>query len=506
MIEEILELGILVDELDSNMMSQRVNETNLDLIKKIEDCYKSIRGEKLANDEVIPLMYTESNYYALLMRIAQEDFDKVKSYSIKLKKFDDFANAAIEIKVERIRLYRQALDLHQSGGSAITPEYMAQISTNLGNLYHEMGRIVESIEVLSKTFADVNEFPMALGNHGLKLYTLATYPISNEIQKYLINSALEDLNSMLEKACESDSISVEHISLFEEWKSSIESSLVNLSEVNAWEASSDVDHSYKNWCAKKRLSLNYINIVSDQGNVDNIHIPNMGISYFNEDNGKMTYYSWFNTIKQEFNLSRYNMYLIDKSESDLHESQQFNVLINTSDYPALGYKTELLKTALRAAYGILDKIGLFCSHFFRVKTKPGRIDFNKWYKEVEMEVALDSPFNALYWLSNDLDFRTGYFKDIRRLRNVIEHRYLRVLDYYKVPISEELEDTDKYEYTVGYQELYSITMDTLNLVRSAIFYMVNGFNVLYKNAVYGNQEGKIFLPLYLDVYDDEWKN
>lgn len=506
MLDEIMKLGSLVDELDLNITNQRINKTNFDLIEMIETSIKAISENQLTIDEVIPFKYTESNYYAILMRIAQADFNKVKSSSIKLREYDNYEQADLDIKVERIKLYREALDIHKSG-SRIVPEYVAQITTNLGNLYNEMGRIVESIEVLNKTFTDVSKFPMALGNHGIKCYTLATYSINSEINKYLLKLALEELNSLLGNDGESDLIAVDQILKFEEWKSYIESILDNdLGEINSWTASMDVDQPYKNWCAKKQLSLNYINIVSPEGNVDNIHIPDMGIGYFDEDGGKMTYYSWFNTIKQEFNLARYNMFLIDTSDFDIHESQEHNVLINTLDYPAIGYKTELLKISLKAAYGILDKIGLFCSHFFKVKAKPGRIDFNKWYKEVEMEVALDSPFKALFWLSKDLDFKTGYFKDIRMLRNVIEHRYLRVLDYYNVPVSEELKDTDKYEYIIGYQDLYEITTDTLLLVRSAIFYMVNGLNSLYKNVVYGEKQGKLFLPLYLGVYDDEWKN
>ncbi|MCY8723303.1 LA2681 family HEPN domain-containing protein [Bacillus inaquosorum] len=506
MLEEIMKLGSLIDELDSNMLVERASETNLNLVKIIEEKVKDIGEKKLNLDEVIPFKYTESNYYAILMKLAWDNFDKVKAYSNKLSEWNNYSKADLEIKIERIKLYREALEAYDSG-SIVAPEYVAQISTNLGNLYHEMGRIVESVEVLSKTFTDTNEFPMALGNHGIKCYTLATYSIDSNINKYLLNLALEELNYMLENVRDSDLIVPEHITMFEKWKEHIVYVMDNeLKEVKSWEASMDVDIPYKNWCSKKQLSLNYINIVKSEGNIDSIHIPDMGIGYFGEDDGKMTYYSWFNTIKQEFNLARYNLYLIETSDYEFHESQQHNVLINTLDYPAVGYKTELLKTSLKAAYGILDKIGLFCSHFFKVNAKPGRIDFNKWYKEVEIEIALDSPFNALYWLSKDLDFKTGYFKDIRRLRNVIEHRYVRILDYYDVSISDELKDTNKYEYIISYEDLYDITIETLKLVRSAIFYMVNGFNVKYKHVVYRETPGKIFLPLYLDVYDDEWKN
>lgn len=506
MIDEVMKLGILIDELDSNMLVDKVNETNLNFVEVIEEKLKEISKKELTKLEMIPFKYTESNYYGILMSLAWESFDKVKAHSNKLSEWTNYSKADLEIKVERIKLYREALDLYDSD-SAVSPDYIAQISTNLGNLYHEMGRIVESIEILSETITDTNGFPMAVGNHAVKIYSLASYSINSNTNKYLLDLSLRNLNHMLENIEDIDLIVPEHIKVFEEWKKRITYVIENeFKEINSEEVSGDVDIPYKNWCSKKQLSLNYINVVKPEGNIDNIHIPDMGIGYFDEDNGKMTYYSWFNTIKQEFNMARYNIYLTEDTRYDVHESQQHNILINTLDYPAMGYKTELLKTALKSAYGILDKIGLFCSHFFKVDAKPGRIDFNKWYKKVEKEVAIDSPFNSLYWLSKDLDFKTGYYKDIRRLRNVVEHRYVRVLDYYEDSLSSELEDTNKHEYIISYDDLYTSAMQTLKLVRSAILYVVNGFNIQYKIAVHKKNPEGVFFPLYLDIYDDKWKN
>lgn len=506
MLRKIIDLGRAIDELDIAFGGQTFDGVNLALINEIEENITELQVQELTSDELITFKYTVSNYYAVLMGLARVEFDEVRQFSTKLQQWAKFDEADLDIKVERIKLYRQALEIYDSK-SKINAGYVAQISTNLGNLYHEMGRIVESIEVLNKTHSSVDRFPMALGNYAIKCYTLSNYCTDEKVNKYLLNLSLSELKSLLENDINPKLIAEDQIHLFEHWKIHIKELIKNnFSSIDSWKKSMDVDSIYKTWCSNNQFSLNYINVVSLDGNIDDIHIPNMGISYFSNDDGKMTYYSWFNTIKQEFNTARYNLYLTNSTNFEVHESQENNILINTLDYPTPGHRTELLKSSLKTAYGILDKIGLFCSHFFDVKTSPGRIDFNKWYSEVEMQIALESPFNALYWLSKDLDFKFGHFKNIRRLRNVVEHRYLRVVENHHVTISDELKDTNKYEYIISYENLLSITQETLKLVRAAIFYMVNGFNAIYLDALINKKQDEVFIPLMLSVYEDEWKN
>lgn len=506
MFREIIDLGRAIDELDIAFGGRQFDGINLAAIIEIEENITELQKQELMKDELIPFKYTISNYYAVLMELARLEFDEVQRFSTKLQQWANFNEADLDIKIERIKLYRQAIELYDSE-SKINTSYIAQIFTNLGNLYHEMGRIVESIEVLSKTHSSIDRFPMALGNYAIKCYTLSNYCIDETVKIYLLKLSFSELSSLLESDINPKFMAEDQINLFKDWEIYVKELIKNkFSSVDSWKRSTDVGSSYKIWCSNNQFSLNYINVVSFDGNIDNLHIPNMGISYFGDDNGKMTYYSWFNTIKQEFNTARYNLYLTNLDKIEVHESQENNILINTLDYPETGYRTEVLKTSLRTAYGILDKIGLFCSHFFNVETPPGRIDFNKWYTQVEMHVALSSPFNALYWLSKDLDFKFGHFKNIRRLRNVVEHRYLRVLENYHVPISDELEDTNKYEYIISYKDLLAMTQETLKLVRAAIFYLVNGFNAIYLDMLISKKQNEVFMPLMLSVYKDEWKN
>lgn len=70
----------------------------------------------------------------------------------------------------------------------------------------------------------------------------------------------------------------------------------------------------------------------------------MGLGYFAHDH-TLSYYFWYNTLKQEYNQARYFLYLTESYAQDyeVHESQENILLINTLDYPAIGYQTELLK-------------------------------------------------------------------------------------------------------------------------------------------------------------------
>lgn len=501
---KILNIGSNVDKLDRSTIGAFNIDSLEQLVSLIEDEFIEINYENLENDEAIPYLYTKANYLHILNRLIKTDFEKALSIT-KFLTSESYDKVLQDSFIERIKLYRLALDKYDEK-SKIPAAYMVQVSTNLANLYYEMGRIVESIETLQNARQILKDFPMSAGNYAIKHHTLAECCIEDDKSKFLLEKALTELDPILKGEYDLRYIEADQLELFFNWNDYIEDIIMNFySEVDAWTEEKDVDDSYKDWSSRKHLSLNYINVVYPFGNIDDLHLPNMGIGYFRE-NPYLTYYSWFNTIKQEYNMARYWLYETENlEEMDApHESQRNNFIVNTLDYPAIGYRTELLKTSLRTSYSILDKIGLFCSDFFKLDNKAKAVSFEKWYREIESDIALESVFMPLYWLSKDLDFKDGYLKDIRRLRNYLEHRYVRVLDHYDVSVSEEFADDNKFEYTISYSELEKIAYETLKLVRAAIFYLINGFNKLYLRLK--NQGEGIFIPLLLDIYEDEWKN
>jgi hypothetical protein len=501
---ELMDIGSIVDELDENKLSNV--DSVLMYISTIEEKFDSIDIEQLDSIQKIVYLYTQANYIAILHHISYTKFEQIQQVSKFMKEYKDYDDFAFENFSLRIKSYREAISLSKENDD-LSPLYVSQIYVNLANVYNEMGRTVESIEELKKVENLVNLFPMARANLAIKHLSLSEKVTNRSVMRFLIEKGISELEDSC-KNVGSDDIPIDILGQFNEWKRYMEEVIdTSLSDVEPWSVQLDVDDDYKAWSASRNLALNYLNIIYDYGNVDDVQMIDMGLGYFRKENN-MEYYSWFNIIKQEYNMARYFLYQIDflRDELNVHESQRYNILINTLDYSALGYRTELLKVSLKTAFSVLDKIGLFCCNFHKQKIPTHRIDFHRWYKEIELEVALASPFNALYWLSKDLDRKAGNMKVIRQLRNCIEHRFIRVLDIYDVPLDEELADDNKFEYTVSYSNLLNVAYDTLRLVRNAIFYMANGFNIEYNRVYYGDKNGRIFMPLHLDTYDDEWKN
>ncbi|PFE14044.1 LA2681 family HEPN domain-containing protein [Bacillus cereus] len=508
LMSELYEIGQLVDKLDEYSI---VNKSNVDsdLLKYVSAIERKLRAidiNQFNNELKIVFLYTETNYKAILQKISDCNFEKIRNVSMFVKEHKCYEDFVFKNYIMRIAAYREAIKLSKLNNE-LSNDYVSQIYVNLANVYVEMGRIVESIEELKKVEHLVDNFPMAIGNLAIKHMSLAQMVTDRSVMRALINKGLVKLKDICMSATP-DIIPLDILKLFHKWERYMENCIdTNLSDVESWSEKHDVDNVYKIWSAERNLSLNYMNIIYNIGNVDDIQMINMGLGYFSNEN-RMEYYSWFNTIKQEYNMARYLLYQIDslKFNTTVHESQRFNVLINTCDYPAIGYRTELLKISLKTAFSVLDKIGIFCCKFHNQNIPAHKVDFHKWYKEIELEVALNSPFNAMYWLSKDLDFKEGDMKEIRLLRNCIEHRFIRVLDSYDIPLSEELADTSKYEYKLSYLDLKRSAYETLSLVRRAIFYMVNGLNVEFNRVYYEEDKESLFIPLLLDTYDDDWKN
>ncbi|MBT2217986.1 hypothetical protein KK120_19470 [Virgibacillus dakarensis] len=505
---ELMDIGSIVDELDTSLIESKSSnaEDVLMYVTTIEEKFELIDVEQLDTIQKIVYLYTKANYRAILQHISYTEFEQLQEVSKLIRQSEGYDDFAFQNFALRIKDYREAISLSKENDK-LSPVYASQIYVNLANVYNEMGRTVESIEELKKVENLVDRFPMARANLAIKHLSLSEKVTNRSVMRYLIEMGISELDDVCNNVTP-DGMPIDTLGQFKKWKRYMEEVVdTSLSDVDSWSVQQDVDDDYKAWSASRNLTLNYLNIIYNYGNVDDVQMIDMGLGYFRKENN-MEYYSWFNTIKQEYNMARYFLYQIDtlREEANVHESQRYNVLINTLDYPALGYRTELLKVSLKTAFSVLDKIGLFCCKFHNQQIPTYRIDFHKWYKEIELEVALASPFNALYWLSKDLDRKAGNMKVIRLLRNCIEHRFVRVLDLYDIPLDEELADDKKYEYTVSYSNLLNVTYETLRLVRNAIFYMANGFNIEYNRIYYGDKSEGIFVPLYLHTYDDEWKN
>lgn len=511
---EIHEIGQKIDLLQQINYKTKNEQKILELVDLISEYFENNKGDNVDVDYNVIYFYTKANYLTVLIEIMKKQKitlykkDYYSSYNSEDEMLYDFTVLRLDYLRKSLKLYRL------SEKSDIREEWMVQVSVNLANLYMETGRIVESIEELEPCKFTLG---MALGNYAAKIYQLSTYILDEHEQKelllfakyhYHILSEYNDDPLMPKDILENLKKAEDYVDLvLEDCFSDI--AIYKDFDTHDLKGFDIKENLYRLWCREEQLALSVINICQKKSLGDTIHIPNLGIGYFSEDN-TLTYYSWFNTLKQEFNMARYSLYLTDTivNYDDIHESQENVLLINTLDYPSVGYCTEMLKSALKTAYGVLDKIGMFCNSFVRDKSGDiRRVDFYSWYKGIENEIALHSGFSALYWMARDLNHKDGTYKTYRLLRNVIEHRYLRVLDNYNVSLEEELKDINKMEYKISYSDLREQVVFVLKFIRAALFYLVFALNLCYMNVMDECKEkNKIFFPLGLDFYDDEWKN
>lgn len=512
---DITAIGQQIDSLQDLNITQQDFSILLTKTAEIETQFLKIDLQNHSADFHTIYYYTKANYLTVLLEIAARHYAYVQKYP-PFCNFLTFDDMRMDFTVQRLSYLRKAIALNdENKDTKISKIWMAQVHTNLANIYHETGRIIESIAVLEPIKLSLD---MALGNYAAKLYTLSMYSLDEcEQKEVLVESALH-YDFLIEKYKPSETMVEDAYHSFARAREYVQQLIEeDYRQVKIYQDLSDSEFKeleltqsgYRIWCREKQLALSFRNIYQKKSNVDDLHIPNLGISYFSKDN-TLSYYSWFNTLKQEYNMARYYLYLAenDYSSTEPHESQQDILLINTLDYPAIGYHTELLKTSLRTSYGILDKVGMLCSDFVRGKNQhAAKISFTSWYQGIEQDIGLHNCFSPLYWVAKDLAYKNGSFKIFRRLRNVIEHRYLRILDCYNIPLEKELEDENKMEYIIDYSTLHSQAFEVLQLVRSVLFYTVFAFNSCYQNVMNECKESnRIFIPLSLDIYDDEWKN
>jgi len=330
-----------------------------------------------------------------MLSVARSHFASIQPQIKSLNSYATFDEAYFDLIIQRMNFMRESISIYrQNVDTQISKQWISQVHTNLSNLYKETGRILESLDELEPVKLEIG---MALGNYASKLYTLAFCTLDKSERKEMLIDALSHYKLVVEKADEGfneESLYERALDHFRESTISIERLLEGeYAEIKMHQDFSDSEfadeynkligkNEYRAWCKNNRLALSFRNLVNEQSDTDDIHLPNLGMGYYTDEN-LLTYYSWFNTVKQEFNIARYMLYQVENSRdfrNEPHVSQQDILLINTLDYPAVGYNTELLKMAFKTAYSVLDKIGLICRSFMGLPcNEPHKIQFTKWF-------------------------------------------------------------------------------------------------------------------------------
>lgn len=178
-----------------------------------------------------------------------------------------------------------------------------------------------------------------------------------------------------------------------------------------------------------------------------------------------------------------------EEKSSLFESMYdeiFNTFVQTRSklYAVISaretFDTEEMKMIYKNFYSVLDKLAMFIKVYLDLPIEPHKVDFatiwiDKSKKHIQPKIIANSnnlSLLAIYNIKQDIygsslidyviDEQT---KDLKRIRNFIEHKFVKISDG-------EMSYND-YQLTISKEELSLSTIRLAQLVRCAIIYLCN---------------------------------
>jgi hypothetical protein len=206
--------------------------------------------------------------------------------------------------------------------------------------------------------------------------------------------------------------------------------------------------------------------------------------------------AYFNQIKQDYVTARFLLILSKYKGLNLQFVDKHVKIINTFDYSVHNIRAELVKSAFKGFYDILDKIAFFINDYLGLGIREEKIDFRMvWYsgkgKEIREQIrnTSNSSLNALFDIHRD--FEEGIHKRLRLIRNGLTHRFINV-----GMADDELSIT---EYV-----LVERTLELAKVARNSILYLLQFVHI---EEIKKEKASKgIIAPMFAQELPDNLKN
>ena len=95
---------------------------------------------------------------------------------------------------------------------------------------------------------------------------------------------------------------------------------------------------------------------------------------------------------------------------------------------------------------------------------------------------------------------------ISKVRNAMEHGYLKIIDTYCKELFIDDSRLDKLAYNISFEDYEKLTLQLLKYVREAIVLLVFSVKKRKRLRESHRSSDEILAPMYTDKYDDEWKH
>jgi len=370
------------------------------------------------------------------------------------------------------RCYREAL----AGSEHLDADQRAQLRVNYGNCLSGLGRSLEAISEYNAALSHAPDHPMAWGNLGIELEHFAF--VAGDM------TILRDASEGLAKALASDRLEQMGASwgrpYFEKAQQRIER-LMGLARQyarpltpEAPKSATAYTHHYKEFCLKHQLFLNFC---LKNRPCEHVAEDIVSLSLTTTLDHKTTYPRLarvVNEIKERYATARLLLFEACNPAFDTQPYDEMTYYADNLDYAIYGIRPAKLKLAFEAAYNILDKVAFFINAYLNLAINEKRVTFASVWREgknTRLRPAIAERGNyhlyGLYDVSTDLAPQ-GHVEHLRRIRDYLTHRYLVL----HVEQLHWVTSADGPEYHSGYRELMVHTIELMQLVRSAVIYLI----------------------------------
>lgn len=403
----------------------------------------------------------------------------------------------------------------EDGFSSFDKAQQSSVLTNLANQFDVAGRFIRSSQVYNEACSCKSGNGMPLLNRGISFWHYARQHYDKGHSYALAWHAHSDILASLEMKLEPHA-SKPAKQILKNIRAAVDPKFLDHDlEFSEYLLGDDEEESaYRQWCLSNKLFLNSLNdcCTDSVAARDIMHLPSLPV---NSKFG-LGLHGFFNQMKQEYVSGRY--FLFEALHNDrTHFSDRDVMLYNTLDYPVLGLFAEKARWAFRSAASVLDKVAVFLAKYLNL-SKRDKIDFRiVWYQKGDPKFGLrpcfasrkNWPWRGLFWLSKDLYKVSLCGEDLdpdstqmRSIRNGLEHRYVKILEYGELPTSMEPFKDDLAE-AYSRTEFLEMALRYLCYAREAIIYLALGIEADQRASRSSNQG--LVLPIPLDLIDDESK-
>ena len=359
-------------------------------------------------------------------------------------------------------------------------EFLSQIWTNLGNCFDNSGRGVDALECYEKALECKPDHGMAMGNKGTALFKYASVSgrhretFLHEAYTLITEALKSELNPGAKKSFQY------YLNLIKKYFADDQKLETPLKFSGCkTEITDKFEEFLVNFCLENKLYLNLCNVCQkcDVAIGDTVGIRSMIVSLKSSNGDIEPFYSlsnFLNHIKMDYVTARFLLIQSQYKGLELNFVDRRLKLIDTLDYSLFNIRVQLVKTAFRAFYDILDKTSIFINNYLQLGIPEGKLNFrNVWYSDRKQKIIHEKmkriknfSLNAIFDIFQEFESekkKKGRYKKLRDTRNALTHRFVNIR-----LIQEEEDEENMMEDT-----LFEQTGELARIVRNVIIYLTN---------------------------------